>query len=131
VRSARVYVEHDATRPPHALLRYSHVRLDALDGRSDQDRVMDRRQQLDAVPVTKNAGDAQNLGASALHRPIPDRTLVEFGDSSQALPAKDGPHHASIECRGKPPRIELYQRAFKRIIARIAPGDWEAIGRAR
>ena len=44
-----------------------------------------------------DAGQPQNIGAGALHRPIPDRTLVELGNAGAAIPAEQRRHYSGIE----------------------------------
>ena len=60
VRAVGAGIENDPRRPPHDLPHQRHVRLDPLDRRLDQDRIVNWRDQLDPVPRRQDAGDPQN-----------------------------------------------------------------------
>ena len=45
----------------------------------------------------QDAGNAQNVGAGRLNRPIANRSLVEFGDAGAAGPAESRAHDAGLQ----------------------------------
>ena len=63
-------VEHDARCLPHGVLHPRHVRVQTVERRADQHRVMDRRADLDALLGREAAGQPQHFGAVGLHREI-------------------------------------------------------------
>ena len=102
IRAQLVPAQHDPGGPAHQLFHQRDVGLDPLDRRLDQDRVMHRGQQAQAVPIGPDAGDPQNVGAGALYWKIGDGAGVELGNAGATRPAHRSPHHSGIERMRQP-----------------------------
>ena len=95
-------VEDHAAGPPHDLLQQRYVSVDSLDRRLDQQGVMHRSAQAQPVSCRPDAGNAQDLRPSCLHRPVLQGATIELGDAGPAPPVQHRPHLAAVERGGQP-----------------------------
>src|SRR5262245_65970565 len=79
---------------------------------------MHRGTQPQPAPMSHDAGDAQNLCAVGLDRPVADRALIELSLTGPALPPVVRAHDAAIERLGEP-------------IVTPAPIDWKQLAMLR